>query len=355
MPRSGNVPIKAASNGRAGEERAAGRATSPAKRSAAERAAAERAAAERAALERVAAAERAAAAAAVEAARQPSIEEIAAQRAANERAEARRRALVARKRRAESFPAGVAVHKVHYGALEGAPWLQLLAGDAVLMRDYPAPGYAAWAVVTRIDADGFAVMRDLSHAVLRSAAAAAAGGAMLVMESSRRPPEGYWQENACMPLRCSPSGTWALPVMTTDDVLFGLPSEDYAALNYQGERPAGYVSYACKDGRQSSSWGEEPHEQILIAARHEIGCWSAPGADLTAALGAVWPELEHGFGLIPGRPCEQLRGWSSSFLSISTPSDVDGSSRAGSRGGSGPASPFGGHGGMSCGDFVGLI
>ena len=61
---------------------------------------------------------------------------------------------------------------------------------------------------------------------------------------------------------------------------------------------------------------DEPAKQILVAARREIGCWSAPDADLSEALSALWPQLQRGFSMIPARPCDALPHWRSSFLAI---------------------------------------
>ena len=90
-------------------------------------------------------------------------EQLAAERLAEEK---RYRATYARNRRGNGFPASIPIHRIRYGVHDQAPWLQVLPGDGVLMRDFPAPGYASWAVVARVDEFGFAVMRDLSHPVL---------------------------------------------------------------------------------------------------------------------------------------------------------------------------------------------
>ena len=253
------------------------------------------------------------------------------------------------------------------------------------MRDFPAPGYAAWAVVARIESDGFAVMRDLSRAVLLERAptpaaapptppssgangfasnatfqnptghfslpqpvqpaapsSATAGGGS---EAELGPPEGYWQENSCLPLRCNLStGAWGLPVVSAEEVLFGLPADDYASLDYERERPPICESFANAGASASKGWREEPQVQILTAARKEIACWSSPGADLSEALSALWPQLELGFSMIPGRPCDRLPSWRASFLAIKPPKqDYDsdsGGSRAGSRASNEPGSPF---------------
>ena len=72
--------------------------------------------------------------------------------------------------------------------------------------------------------------------------------------------------------------------------------------------------------------------------------WSSPGADLSEALSALWPQLELGFSMIPGRPCDRLPSWRASFLAIKpTKQDYDsdsGGSRAGSRASNEPGSPF---------------
>ena len=140
-------------------------------------------------------------------------------------------------------------------------------------------------------------------------------------------PTGYWQENSCLPLRCDPSsGAWGLPVVMADEVLFGLPKEDYAGLDYDAERPMHHIDYSGNGGedgaegsRQAAGWRSEPESQILVSARREISCWSAPDADLSKSLSALWPQLELGYSMIPGRPCERLPGWKNSFLKIPEP------------------------------------
>ena len=333
---------------------------------------------------------RAEAAAAAE--RERDAEERAAAKLAAAQAEKARRAGVARKRRAE-FPSGMAVHRVKYGCLEGAPWLQLLPGDGVLLKDCPAPGYAAWAVVVAVEADGAVVMRDLSRHILherkpppgatsaheqqhsqqhsqthsqtpsvlrehasfqnptgRPSFGASSGGPrpgepitppakQAGRRSSEGPtregeegepaaPEGYWQENACLPLRCDPAtGSWGLPVVMVEEILFGLTAEDYTKLDYASERPPHHVDYRDSTGedgvegtRQAAGWRSEPETQILVSARREIGCWSAAGAELEHALSSLWPHLARGYAMIPGRPSQQLPGWKKSFLKIPEPS-----------------------------------
>ena len=109
-------------------------------------------------------------------------------------------------------------------------------------------------------------------------------------------PEGYWQENACLPLRCDPAtGSWGLPVVMVEEILFGLTAEDYTKLDYAvSERPPHHVDYRDSTGedgvegtRQAAGWRSEPETQILVSARREIGCWSAAGAELEHALVAV--------------------------------------------------------------------
>ena len=169
-----------------------------------------------------------------------------------------------------------------------------------------------------------------------------------------KPPDGYWQEDACLPLRCDlSSGSWALPVVTSEEVIYGLPSDDYAKAELvDAEAPQHFVSFVKErhDGSRSGTWRGEPHVQLLVAARREINCWSSPDTNLGDALSALWPQLEHGYGLIPRRPSKQLPSWKSSFLTIALPADGDGAEenaspnhRRGSQGGghgSGATSPF---------------
>ena len=152
-------------------------------------------------------------------------------------------------------------------------------------------------------------------------------------------------------------------MVTSEEVLLGLPAEDYAdARLVDGEVPPDYVSFVAMsptaDGTPSVDGGgqEEPHVQLLVAARREISCWSSPDCDLAEALSALWPQLEGGYSLIPGRPSAQLQGWRTSFLSIALPSGGDATSpipgqRRGSFGGGGGAtSPF-----FSSDQFVPLV
>ena len=326
---------------RAAEARAAREEEVRAQRNAERREAAEKAKAEAAADEKKAAAERAAMAqaeAAEQRVRDQQEEKVRAERAAVAQAEAaerrvreqqeesarariRQRALTARKRVADGLPAGMTAHRAKYGMGEQAPLLTLLPGDAVLLRDCPAPSYAAWAVITRINSEGVVVMRDLGRLVLRRGAQPAATGAM---EHSGAP-DGYWAENSCLPLRCGASGAWTLPTIDTNEIICALPAEDYAALNSEDERPAGYVSFGtnvCRgegspDKRQPVAWQDEPHAQILVAARREISMWAAAGEDLGEALAALWPELERGYSMLRAHAGpEKLPAWHSSFLEI---------------------------------------
>ena len=169
-----------------------------------------------------------------------------------------------------------------------------------------------------------------------------------------RPPPGYWQENSCLPLRMDmSSGTWGLPIVTAEEVIFGLPKEDYAKLDYENERPVNYFSF----DEKNAGWTDEPQVQILVAARKEIGCWLSGEGDLAEALSTIWPQLELGFSLTPGRPCEALPQWRKSFLTIkppresTTPENSRGSSRAST---SGTNSPYFATG-VADGGFVPLM
>ena len=64
--------------------------------------------------------------------------------------------------------------------------------------------------------------------------------------------------------------------------------------------------------------GAEPHARLLVAARREISMWAASADDLGAALASLWPELQRGFALMPGRSGqrEALPNWEPSFLAI---------------------------------------
>ena len=121
-----------------------------------------------------------------------------------------------------------------------------------------------------------------------------------------------------------------------------MPAEEYTALDYE-ERPPHFVSFVPRDGGRRAcegGWRDDPVQQLLVAARREIGRWSSPDSDLADALSAVWPQLEKGFAMIPSRPCDRLQRWRSNFLAIAASESESGGSRGGSRGGSGPDSPF---------------
>lgn len=265
----------------------------------------------------------------------------------------RNRALKAKQRHAEKGSAGAYVHRVKYGAGETAPTIALVVGDAVLLRDCPAPGYACWAVVTRLEMEGPVVIRDLTRNVLRytpplrdhngnatsnhAATSKAGTGGKGGGQAALRAPEGYWAENLCLPLRCGGSG-WGLPMMGTEEVLFALPADDYSELDFDAERPPDYTSYERYLASGAAAGEEadlEPHARMLVAARREITMWATTADDLGQALAALWPELQRGFGLIPGRARKELPSWEQSFLAI-----PDVGSRSPSRSTSGAASPF---------------
>ena len=166
------------------------------------------------------------------------------------------------------------------------------------------------------------VMRDVSRPVLCERWDAngddlAAPGAPI--------PEGYWVENACLPLRSSDTGAWALPLVYADEVIFGLSAAAYAKLDYVAERPLQYVSFADAEPAHAhaAAWAHEPHVELLSAARREIGCWCTVAADVADALRTLWPELELGFSLIPGRPRDRLPTWRPAFGMVS-PSSATG-------------------------------
>ena len=118
--------------------------------------------------------------------------------------------------------------------------------------------------------------------------------------------------NLCLPLRQNASGRWTLPLMSPEDVLFALPAEDYSDLSFATEQPPDYVSYEVPET------GAEPHARLLVAARREISMWAASADDLGAALTSLWPELQRGFALMPGRSGqrEALPNWDPSLLAI---------------------------------------
>ena len=211
--------------------------------------------------------------------------------------------------------------------------------------------------MTRLDFDGLVVMRDLSRSVLKympplrdhngnptngtnpanhggggdmgrafakAGANSGRGGAVgglgglgglgcpASLKKPNTAPDGYLAENLCLPLRQSASGRWTLPLMSPEDVLFALPAEDYSDLSFATEQPPDYVSYEVPET------GAEPHARLLVAARREISMWAASADDLGAALASLWPELQRGFALMPGRSGqrEALPNWEPSFLAI---------------------------------------
>jgi hypothetical protein len=316
-------------------------------------------AAERAAAEAVAAARAAALETEAKAAH-----EAAAAAEERSRAIAKQRVLKAKQRRAtlgaQRGAGDAGVPYARYGAGEHAPSMPLQVGDGVLLRDCPAPGYACWALVTRLDADALVVMRDLSRSLLKytpplrdhngnptnaaNPACYGGGGDMgrafakaggngergggnggrgggngerdASLKKPNMAPDGYTAENLCLPLRRSASGRWTLPQMSPEDVLFALPAEDYADLSFATEQPPDYTSYEVPE--TGAETGAEPHARLLVAARREISMWAASADDLGAALASLWPELQRGFALVPGRSGqrEALPKWEPSFLAI---------------------------------------
>ena len=116
----------------------------------------------------------------------------------------------------------------------------------------------------------------------------------------------------------NPGGALVISVRTW---LFGLEAAAYARLDYLAERPPQYISFAEAEPARAAAagWAREPHAELLGAARREISCWCAHPADAADALRALWPELEAGFCLIPGRPRDRLPPWKAGFGSPPSP------------------------------------
>ena len=275
--------------------------------------------------------ERAEAEAAREAERSAA-EEAAAHEAAAQ-AERRRRANVAKARRERGLPAGSSMHRVKYGSSHGevhAPWMPPLPGDGVLMRDFPAPMYAAWAVVTAGRWTGslscVTFPSRLYHAPPSEAAAAALPAAVgragaeafrparaskptavarpatapapslrslprprlppppLLLPPLRRrprPPRRLLKEDQCLPLRAI-SVARALPVVTSEESSRPPRRRLRRRAPVDGEVPPDYMSFVAMsptaDGTPSvdgaggrrahaAPRGRTPRDQLLVITR----------------------------------------------------------------------------------------
>ena len=170
--------------------------------------------------------------------------------------------------------------------------LQLAPRVAVLIAHFPAPGYAAWAVVSSLEDEGATVLRDLACPVL--------------WRGDASPPEGFDMENGCLPLRSSAMGSWGLPVVRPEDILLGLTSEEYAVPGAaRATRPPDYRAI---DAWPNAAWFADPHAYLVSAARRELSCWMQTSrvSEIDESLRSVWPELQRGYSMLPGCGANEL-------------------------------------------------